>query len=56
MVVTHAGQNAVAECAAARVPAVVVPQSRPHGEQHATAHALAEGGLATVRDHWPERC
>ncbi|MFE9134755.1 glycosyltransferase [Streptomyces sp. NPDC007355] len=54
VVVTHAGQNAVAECAAARVPAVVVPQSRPHGEQHATAHALAEGGLATVRDHWPE--
>ncbi|MFC7963232.1 glycosyltransferase [Streptomyces cinereoruber] len=54
VVVTHAGQNAVAECAAARVPTVVVPQSRPHGEQHATARALAAGGLATVRDHWPE--
>jgi hypothetical protein len=53
VVVTHAGQNAVAECAAARVPAVIVPQSRPHGEQHATARALAAGGLATVRDHWP---
>ncbi|MFC8956609.1 glycosyltransferase [Streptomyces sp. NPDC057101] len=54
VVVTHAGQNAVAECAAARTPAVIVPQSRPHGEQHATARALAAGGLATVRDHWPE--
>ncbi|MCQ0025592.1 glycosyl transferase [Streptomyces somaliensis DSM 40738] len=54
VVVTHAGQNAVAECAAARVPTVVVPQSRPHGEQHATARALAAGGLAAVRDRWPE--
>ncbi|MFD3335383.1 glycosyltransferase [Streptomyces sp. NPDC058700] len=54
VVVTHAGQNAVAECAAARTPAVIVPQSRPHGEQHATARALAAGGLATVRDRWPE--
>ncbi|MCS0638435.1 glycosyl transferase [Streptomyces sp. LP05-1] len=54
VVVTHAGQNAVAECAAARTPAVVVPQSRPHGEQRATARALAAGGLATVRTRWPE--
>lgn len=53
VVVTHAGQNAVAECAAARSPAMIVPQSRPHGEQHATARALRAGGLATVRDHWP---
>ncbi|MCK8678228.1 glycosyltransferase [Streptomyces lichenis] len=52
-VVTHAGQNAVAECAAARTPAVVVPQTRPHGEQLATARALAAGELATVRTHWP---
>ncbi len=35
-------------------PAVVVPQTRPHGEQHATARALAGAGLATVREHWPE--
>ncbi|WP_225805209.1 glycosyltransferase [Streptomyces sp. NK15101] len=54
VVITHAGQNAVAECAAARVPAVIVPQSRPHGEQHATARALAAGGLAVVRDRWPD--
>ncbi|OKK21969.1 hypothetical protein AMK16_01610 [Streptomyces sp. CB00455] len=53
VVVTHAGQNAIAECAAARVPAVVIPQSRPHGEQHATARALRAAGLATVCDTWP---
>ncbi|MFG3280973.1 glycosyltransferase [Streptomyces sp. NPDC048111] len=53
VVVTHAGQNAIAECAAARVPAVVIPQDRPHGEQRATARALARGGLATVCDAWP---
>ncbi|MFF6993106.1 glycosyltransferase [Streptomyces sp. NPDC010273] len=54
VIVTHAGQNAVAECAAARTPAVIVPQSRPHGEQHATARALAAAGLAIVCGHWPE--
>ncbi|MFE9933650.1 glycosyltransferase [Streptomyces sp. NPDC005533] len=53
VVVTHAGQNAVAECAAARVAAVVIPQDRPHGEQYATAHALHSAGLATVRQSWP---
>ncbi|APE25844.1 MULTISPECIES: glycosyltransferase [Streptomyces] len=53
VVITHAGQNAVAECAAARAPSIVIPQERPHGEQHATARALAEGGLATVCDTWP---
>ncbi|MET9696302.1 glycosyltransferase [Streptomyces sp. NPDC006529] len=53
VVVTHAGQNAVAECAAARAPAVVIPQQRPHGEQHATARALRAAGLATVRESWP---
>ncbi|MET9498784.1 glycosyltransferase [Streptomyces sp. NPDC006552] len=53
VVITHAGQNAVAECAAARVPALVIPQDRPHGEQHATARALDAAGLATVRATWP---
>ena len=53
VVVTHAGQNAVAEVAAARRPAVVVPQTRPHGEQLATAKALAAGGLAMVERTWP---
>ncbi|MBW8486995.1 glycosyltransferase [Actinomadura parmotrematis] len=54
VVVTHAGQNAVAECAAAARPAVVIPQDRPHGEQRATAAALRGAGLADVRDRWPE--
>ncbi|MFJ5136017.1 glycosyltransferase [Streptomyces sp. NPDC088707] len=53
VVITHAGQNAVAECAAARAPSIVIPQERPHQEQHATARALAAGGLATVCDTWP---
>lgn len=53
VVVTHAGQNAVAECAAARVPTVVIPQDRPFGEQHATARALRAAGLATIREEWP---
>ncbi|MEU6311700.1 glycosyltransferase [Streptomyces sp. NPDC047014] len=53
VVVTHAGQNAIAECAAARVPTIVIPQDRPHGEQRATARALHAAGLATVRDSWP---
>lgn len=44
VVVTHAGQHAVAEVAALRRPAVVVPQDRPHEEQRTTARALAAGG------------
>jgi Glycosyltransferase family 28 C-terminal domain len=54
VVVTHAGQNALAEVAAARRPAVVVPFPRPHGEQHATAGVLARGPWpAVVVDRWP---
>jgi UDP-N-acetylglucosamine:LPS N-acetylglucosamine transferase len=54
VVVTHAGQNAVAEVAAARRPAIVVPSTRPHDEQRATARALACGPWpALVRDPWP---
>lgn len=41
VVVTHAGQGAVAEVAAARRPAVIIPQSRPHAEQQATGAILA---------------
>ncbi|MCP3767205.1 MULTISPECIES: glycosyltransferase [unclassified Streptomyces] len=54
VVVTHAGQNALAECAAARRPAVVVPQERPFGEQAATGRALTRGRLAVVAPRWPE--
>ena len=51
VVVTHGGQNALAEVAAARRPAIVIPQDRPHDEQRANARAL--GDLAIVRDTWP---
>ncbi len=53
VVVTHAGQNAVAEVAAAGRPAVILPQPRPHAEQLRTAQALAEAGLARVPRAWP---
>lgn len=55
VVVTHAGQNALAEVAAARRPAVVVPQARPHEEQLTSAAALAAGGWpVTVLPALPE--
>jgi hypothetical protein len=56
VVVTHAGQNAIAEVAAARRPAIVVPEKRPHAEQEATAQALAtDRWPATVLSTWPDR-
>lgn len=54
VVVTHAGQNSVAEVAAARRPAVVVAQPRPFGEQAATAAAVERMGLAVGLPDWPE--
>ncbi|TPG13289.1 glycosyltransferase [Pedococcus bigeumensis] len=53
VVVTHAGQNAVAEVAAARRPAVVVAQPRPFDEQVATARQIDDWGIAVGRDVWP---
>lgn len=54
VVVTHAGQNALAEVAAARRPAVVVPQERPHEEQLTTGSVLARTEWpAVVLDDWP---
>jgi hypothetical protein len=53
VVVTHAGQNAVAEVAAARQPAVIVAQQRPFGEQQATAEAIGRAGMAVVAGAWP---
>jgi hypothetical protein len=56
VVVTHAGQSAVAEVAAARRPAVVIPEPRPYAEQEATARALATGRWpVTVLPRWPDR-
>ena len=54
VVVTHAGQNALAETAAARRPAVVLPQVRPHDEQVTTGQVLRSGWPAVVVDRWPE--
>jgi len=53
VVVTAAGQNSVADLAAAGARAVVVPQDRPFDEQGATARLLADRGLAVVVDGWP---
>lgn len=53
VVVTHAGQNAVAEVADARRPAVVVADERPHGEQRATAVAVGATGAAIGVTGWP---
>lgn len=54
VVVTHAGLGSLADVAAAARPAVVIPEDRPHDEQHATARALAAAGVAVVSAHWPE--
>lgn len=51
--VVHAGQNSLAEVAALRVPAVVVPAARPFDEQATTAAALATGWPAVVVDQVP---
>ncbi len=53
VVVTHAGQSCLAEVAAARRPAIVIPEPRPFGEQHATARVLERERLAIVRPSWP---
>ena len=54
VVITHAGLNSLAAVAAARKPAIVVPQARPHDEQLMTARALARTGLAIVARRWPQ--
>ncbi|MDN4160396.1 glycosyltransferase [Nocardioides abyssi] len=48
VVVSHAGQNALAEVAALRRPCVVVPQDRPHEEQRTTARVLGAGPWPVV--------
>lgn len=54
VVITHAGQNAVAEVAASRAPAVVVADARPHGEQLDTAMTLDATGVAIGLPRWPD--
>lgn len=55
VVITQAGQNAIAEVAAARRPAIVIPAQRPHDEQLRTAAALGRGPWpVSVRSRWPD--
>lgn len=53
VVVATAGNNCIAEAAAARRPLILVPQERPFGEQRAHADLLERRGLATVLAEWP---
>ncbi|WP_072314348.1 glycosyltransferase [Agrococcus sp. Marseille-P2731] len=58
VVVTAAGQNAIADVAAARARAIVVPRPRPFDEQRRTAELLREHGLAIALEpsetaDWP---
>lgn len=48
VVISAAGQNSIADLAVAQAAAVIVPQSRAFDEQHATAAAVAQLGLAVV--------
>jgi len=54
VVITHAGQNCVADVAAARRPAIVIPQSRPFNEQCVTADTLRTHRLAVATSGWPD--
>ena len=54
VVVSHAGQGAVADIAAAGRPAVVVPEARPFDEQQATADVLASAGLVVAATSWKD--
>ena len=53
VVVTHGGNNAVAELSAVGARAVVVAQPRPHDEQLATAAALDRAGICVGLSSWP---
>ena len=46
VVISHCGQNAVADCAALNVPAVLCPQPRPHAEQEHLSAEISRLGLA----------
>lgn len=53
VVVTHCGLGALSDIAAARRPAVLLPEHRPHDEQFSTARAIAAAGLAVVLKREP---
>ncbi|MGW4858362.1 glycosyltransferase [Kocuria palustris] len=62
VVITAAGQNSVADAAAAGAPMIVLAQQRPFAEQETTARILADAGLAVVPEapglpapgEWPQ--
>lgn len=56
VVVLHPGQNALAEVASQRLPAVLVPAPRPFDEQHVTAAALTHGWPAVVAQDATTSC
>ncbi|MCO8271624.1 hypothetical protein M1L60_13590 [Actinoplanes sp. TRM 88003] len=53
VVVAAAGQNSIADLAAAGARAVIVPQPRPFDEQVATGRILTARRLAVVEPAWP---
>lgn len=53
VVVTAGGQNSIADIAACRAPAILLPQPRPFIEQKLNAATLREAGLAVVCDTFP---
>ena len=54
IVVAAAGQNSVADLAAAGARAVIIPQPRPFDEQMTTGRLLADRQLAVVEPVWPD--
>lgn len=54
IVVSWAGQNSIADLAAAGARGIVIPQQRPFDEQVEMATALEHAGLAVVERGWPE--
>lgn len=54
VVITHAGQNSIADVAAAQRPAIVISEDRPFDEQRATAQALATHNLSVSLSQWPD--
>ena len=54
VVVTHGGQNSIADVAAAARAAVVIPQPRPFDEQCTMGAVLKRSRLAVVAARWPE--
>lgn len=54
VIISHAGQNAIAEIAALRRPALLLPQDRPFDEQQTMAGALRAANLPVhVAQAWP---